>query len=355
MCADATVPKGDKAAPNLDGAALLAAIRVAYGLPAERLTFVPIGEVTEGYTVEARGGARYFAKVYGASRLARLSAERLPYTLPLACELHDKGLLPEVAYPMPTLSGALQASFGGQPLVLYPYIAGRLVTEGDFAAAEMMPRFAETVARLHNATPQLETPLPFETFDAPFRRDLLRGLRELERLGQDSRPGQRALRDLLLPRRQELLGHLAQLEALGDRACSQERALVLCHTDLAPTNLICDEAGRLHLLDWEGALLAPAEHDLVFFSGEHFAAFLADYRRCREQRVPLDPELFSFYFHRRNLEDLADWVARILWENATDEQDRHDLEGIQDDCLRWWDDLHAGPRLRAIVWEHNQE
>jgi hypothetical protein len=41
-------------------------------------------------------------------------------------------------------------------------------------------------------------------------------------------------------------------------------------------------------------------------------------------------------YYRRNLEDLADWVVRILRYNSNDEQDREDLQGIVEDCMSGW-------------------
>jgi hypothetical protein len=49
--------------------------------------------------------------------------------------------------------------------------------------------------------------------------------------------------------------------------------------------------------------------------------------------------VFGFYYYRRNLEDLADWVNRILHHNTTAEQDAEDLQGIEQDCLVGWPGL----------------
>jgi hypothetical protein len=65
--------------------------------------------------------------------------------------------------------------------------------------------------------------------------------------------------------------------------------------------------------------------------------------------IPLSGEIvkftvlvFRFYLYRRNLEDLTDWVFRILHENADDEQDQNDLRGIVEDCMSGWPDLEVG-------------
>ena len=55
--------------------------------------------------------------------------------------------------------------------------------------------------------------------------------------------------------------------------------------------------------------------------------------------MDLDPATFGFYIYRRNLEDLADWIVRILYEDNGEAQDREDLEGMAEDCISGWPDL----------------
>ena len=73
----------------------------------------------------------------------------------------------------------------------------------------------------------------------------------------------------------------------------------------------------LHLLDWNGALIGPPEHDLFMFAGtaffpaDRFGWFLDRYEAAF-RRVRLDAETFGFYFYRRTLEDLAGFVDSIV-------------------------------------------
>jgi len=62
--------------PAIDGASLLGRVREAYAAPAERLEFVPKGEVSLCYVGHCGGGTRYFLKLCDNSRLGRLSASR---------------------------------------------------------------------------------------------------------------------------------------------------------------------------------------------------------------------------------------------------------------------------------------
>jgi spectinomycin phosphotransferase len=149
------------------------------------------------------------------------------------------------------------------------------------------------------------------------------------------------LRDLLLPRKDDILGHLGRLRELQTLARMTRREVVLCHTDLWGGNLIQGDDGSLYILDWEGAVLAPPEHDLYPFTGERFGVFLATYER-EFRPVSLDGDIVRFYLYRRNLEDLTDWVFRILYENTDDEQDQNDLRGIVEDCMSGWPCLEGG-------------
>jgi spectinomycin phosphotransferase len=114
---------------------------------------------------------------------------------------------------------------------------------------------------------------------------------------------------------------------------------VLCHGDLIGDNLLRDRGGRLWLVDWDGAVLAPRELDLALFSGQGFERFLAHYRAAAGAR-DLDPDLVAFFLLRRNLDDLADWLGAMLDRDRPELQRHADLEGIRW-CLSRWTELEA--------------
>jgi hypothetical protein len=260
-------------------------------------------------------------------------------------QLYQKRLLPAVARPVPTRRGGFSLSHEGHLLILFHWIEGQMVGFGRLAD-DLLEELATWVGRLHASTPQIEWPdPPREWFDVPFEEDLLRDLDLLEGVGPADAVGKRALRRLLLPRRDEILGLLGRLRELQALARAREKALVICHTDLHGGNLILDAQGALHIVDWEGAWLAPPEHDLFFFAWEErfWDLFLPRYMQTLSlhgvRPARLDNETFGFYYYRRNLEDLAEWVARILHEDNGEAQDREDLEGIVEDCISGWPTL----------------
>jgi len=232
----------------------------------------------------------------------------------------------------------LKTCFDDHPLVLFNFIAGERVGYESPLPDEILAKLAGMVGILHRSTSDISVEHPrFESFDIPFEDELLKSLEALERITPGDNHGKRELQKLLLPRKEEILSNLNRLKELQHLAQAAEKEMVLCHTDLHGGNLIMTDQGELHILDWEGAVIAPPEHDLFAFAGEDrfFDLFLPNYER-EFGPVSLDSRVFGFYFYRRNLEDLTDWIVRILVENTDDEQNRNDLEGIVEDCISGW-------------------
>jgi spectinomycin phosphotransferase len=324
--------------PQIDRAALIKKVRQEYGIDIGKLTFLPEGMVSYRYIVDCLSGGRYFLKLFGDSRLEQISVSQLDFYLPLTWNLHSKGLLPNVPYPIKTRGDRFKIDFGGQPLVLFNFIDGKVIGCDTPLSDDILSRLASLVGILHKSTPEVGVGYSHvEGFDIIFEDELVDGLDALERITARDSQGKQALRELLLPRKGEILGYLNRLKELQRLARAAEKEMVLCHTDLHGDNLIMNDQGDLYILDWEGAILAPPEHDLFFFAWEDrfVDLFLANYER-EFGPVSLDSNVFGFYYYRRNLEDLTDWIVRILYENTDEKQNRSDLEGIVGDCIEGW-------------------
>ena len=119
--------------------------------------------------------------------------------------------------------------------------------------------------------------------------------------------------------------------------------MVVCHSNIHGGNLLKSNDGQLYLLDWENAMIAPPEHDLMFFAGEpgFFESFYPiNSHHVTSSRINL--KLLEFYFYRRALEDLADFILRINSRTGTPERDSEDLH----ECLGILDGL---PKIEKTV------
>jgi spectinomycin phosphotransferase len=335
--------------PYIDKPALMETIRQAYGYPVSALAFVPEGMVGCHYIANCANGERYFTTLLMDNYLATLQTKRLDFTLALMSSLHERGLFTAQPAIYRTLDGNLKTNFQGQPLILYEYIEGGNLGKAWPYTPEVLTGLGRLTAKLHRLTGELGMDIPYvEQFRLPFEEALLASLAELEQVPDDDRPGKVELRDFILPRRKILSDLLARLHELGKTARALNPPLVLVHTDLTPHNILRTPQGELFIVDWEGVMLAPAEHDLFIFAGEGFPALLAAY--CRAAREPrLHPELFAYYLHRRSLEDTTDFIISILHENTTAEKDHFELDLFISDYLSSWSFLE-----KSTEWAREQ-
>lgn len=320
--------------PAVDRAALLKALQQEYGISPRELRFVPTYCYASCYALEGTSGERYFVKVYGDWAPPTFVASSLEFYLPLTHELHARGILPNIAHPIPTLGGRFCTSFGGFLLILFDFIDGTVVGHGN-VTGEVLASLARMVGKLHRSAVQIELPRPLvERFDIVFDAELSRVLRELPQIAPDGRTAKRDLRDLLLRKRDQVWRYLGRLRELQARVKTADRPMVVCHTDLHGENLMMDEEGTLYILDWENAMVAPPEHDLFFFAGHDsfWEVFLPHYER-EFGPARLDLDMLGFYYYRRGLEDISCWLARILDGRGSEAQDQSDLKETAE-CLK---------------------
>ncbi len=312
--------------PPINRSQLIAAIRNLYGLQVAALQFVPIGFAAVCYVAVCEDGTRRFIKLWPTTHGDRAQMAQREPILHLLRALHERDLV-NVPYPLPTRSGAWWATGAGTPFAVFPFV------EGQAPPSTMPPtvrsEWARTMATLHRATPALADALPpRDTFDIPFEEELRRGLTALERMGPQARPGLRALRELVLPRRTDIMAQLARLHRLQHIVQRLRGPFVVCHTDMGGDNLLVDHNGTLVVLDWDDAMVAPPEHDLHEARGQDMVHFLDVYAAAGGAH-PLHLDHFAFYLLRRHLADMTARLLRILKEHTTPDGDADALHGIE--------------------------
>lgn len=322
--------------PDIDRARLIAAVREAYGLAAEQLRFMPVGFAAACYVVDDATGRQHFLKLWPNAR-GRSDTARRERSLRLTRALYERQLYPRVPYPLVTRDGALWASYAGAPFAIFQLLAGD--TPPPIWSPALQEEFGRTLAALHRATPALADVLPArETFAIRCEAGLRRGLAAVARIAPGARPGLRALREFVLPRKAEILAQLARLHGLQRVVRRLDSPFVLCHTDIGGDNLLVDDQGRLSVLDWDDASVAPPEYDLHEARWVGPARVLEVYTAAGGA-APLHLEHFAFALLRRHLEDMSARLERMLAPDAVAEADADLLDGIAAWGFAQWEAL----------------
>jgi spectinomycin phosphotransferase len=303
--------------PDLPDERLLDSLASGYGLRAATITFLPLGvDVNSAvYRVEADGRA-YFLK------LRRGAHDDLSVTLPAF--LVSRGLA-AVIPPLPTLDQQWTRQLGPYLLALYPFVDGVDGYQAELSEAQWI-ELGATLKRLHSLRlpPAIRRALSREDYSPRFRQRVQSFL---------GRAGSRAFDDPLAVELAALLAAqasrvqqlLAAAETLARQLPARARAQVLCHGDLHNGNLLLGAAGAFHIVDWDTALLAPQERDLMFVgsglgrpakAAQEAAWFYQGYGP-----VTVDAAVVAYYRCERIVQDIDAFTAEIL-ASAGPGQDR---------------------------------
>lgn len=305
--------------PDLDRARLLDHLRARYQPRAEQLEFVPFGLDSWAYVATCLDGSRVFVKLTGHGPAANAAHTEMRLLAALAAA----GV--PVPRPVPDREGTLVTSVDGYDVQVLEYLAGRNLEDETAWPDDLYGKVADVVAAVHASTPAVRSLVAREDFALPFLPRLVASLATIQAwpappAGADATLA--TLHGLVLPRAGEIDAAIERLERLRDLARGGRSVEVLCHTDIWGSNLILAAGGSLHLLDWNGARLAPPEADLFMFAGTsffppaRFGGFLERYERAF-RRVELDAERLGFYLYRRNLEDLAACLGDVVAGDTT--------------------------------------
>ncbi len=284
----------------------------AWGLNVRAVRETQGGFVARAFAVDAAEG-RFFLKMYELCRApARRCAQRVAAYMPamqwLAQNSPLRGRMPAAR---PTAAGGYAFADGGRACVLLEYMEGETLRDKPLSVPQAL-QLADIAAQLHSCGP--EAPGAFaiaEDFALPFAHSLAAELKS-----GAAGPASCTLASCREPLLRLCESALRQADALR----RSPPPFVLCHTDIHGYNLIAGPSG-LCLLDWEGLRLAPAEADMIFFARAPFReAFFAAYG-ARRPGFAINPDALRFYFARRKLEDVWEWIERLN-EEALPQKER---------------------------------
>ena len=245
---------------NLANDTLHACLRDRYRLAVVELAFLPLGHDASAWVYRARAadGGAYFVKARrGGVNEAGLAVPRY---------LHERGIA-RVDAPLPTSAGALWTAAGDYALVLYPFVPGATGMERGMTARQWADYGAQ-LRRVHDTTVggDLARLLRRDDFTSA-RAEKVRRLDAHIGVRAFDEPAARELAAFWRERRRAILTLMDRAEDLGRRLAEAALPLVLCHADIHTANVLLDAEGRVWLVDWDEAVFAPRERDLMFMVG----------------------------------------------------------------------------------------
>jgi spectinomycin phosphotransferase len=312
--------------PDIADDTVLASLLAAYNIHGAQVDFLPLGadQSSAVYRITAGDGRAYFLK------LRRGRFDEVSLALPKF--LGDQGI-EQIIAPLPATAGQLQVPMGDFHLALYPFVAGRDGYEVKMSKGQWRD-FAAALRRIHTAVlpPALGRQVRRESFSARWR-ETVKSTLVRARVGPFADALAEEAAVFLTSKLDEILTLVARGEQLAEAFQARAPKFVLCHADIHAGNLHLagDGDGACYIVDWDEAILAPKERDLMSIGGglmggwysaeEEEALFYAAYGQ-----TAVDPYGLAYYRYERILVDIAE-ISQQLFAAADSLEDRRQFFG----------------------------
>lgn len=291
---------------DLDEHDLAGCLAHGWGVRVARSEHVPVGGGSYHWRVDDAAGRRHWVTADDLDRKPFLgetqdaSFEGLRSALETACALRRSGLEFVVA-PVPTSGGEVVRHLGPRYAVaLYPFLEGTTFQFGELLPPAEQAELAGMLARLHRATQQVAAIARPAGPLVPERDGLEHALGDLGRAWAGG-PFSEPARALLARHAAGVRRLLAAFDALVDGVTAEGPEPVITHGEPHPGNLLA-AGGRLHLVDWDTAALAPRERDLWLLDAGSGEGLL---RYAEASGLQPSPAALRLYRLRWQLDDIS--------------------------------------------------
>ncbi|MEU7846778.1 phosphotransferase enzyme family protein [Micromonospora parva] len=288
-------------------------VRAGFGLRLSTMERVNHGADQHArlWLAQAADGGRYAVKLSGGGT---------PAGLVVTAHLAGQGV-PGIAAPLRSVDGRLSIDHDGRRLSVVPWVSDQRALDGPMTGAHWRA-YGEVLAAVHAVpvTEELSRLLPMGGAAYPSIVTATRAV--AERLRD---PDQGDLADPLVAElagvwsavadRLRFLTREVERRAAGQRG--RPGSHVVCHGDPHLGNLLLGADGQVWLIDWDDAVLAPPECDLMFVLGGvlAFAPITPDQQRAvlaGYGTTEVDRARLAWFLAVRALDDISDWTRQAL-------------------------------------------
>jgi len=279
--------------------------------------------------------------VDGSSYAVKLSGGGTAAGMVVSAYLAEHGV-PGVVGPVPARSGRLWSEREGRRLSVVPWVSDDRALGGGMSPGHWAS-YGALLAKVHATavTDALAKLLPREDHTHERVASNIRALDSRLHISVDEPTGAGVPADYLARAlAQEWCAAaglvstlLEQADGLGRELRTRHTPSVVCHGDSHLGNVLIGADGRVWLIDWDDAVLAPPERDLMFVIGgvlafapvspEEQSWFFDGYGAAE-----IDPVRLAYYRCTRALEDLAYPAAQVVDVHRYAEPERADALSI---------------------------
>jgi spectinomycin phosphotransferase len=312
--------------PALAEDRIVGALEAGFGIRVAALAFLPVGNdaASWAYRVEVPRGPSLFLKVRAGPAMPGAA-------VPDHLQRHG---VPLVLGPLRTGAGAPSLVVDRFALALYPMLEARTGAEVGLAA-DQWRRLGRAVARVHAVPVAPLAGLVGRERFRPSRRELLPDLEALVETASVDDPVAARLAACWRAHRDAIAALVDRADRLGRGVARGRAPQVLRHGDLHSWNVLVEADGRLWIVDWDEAVVAPRERDLFFVVGGighglvgpgDTDSFLQGYGGTDP-----DPRLLAYYRCAWAVQDIAAYGEQALLAPGLGEASRRDaVAGFED-------------------------
>lgn len=302
-------------------------LRDEYGLRVEKISILPLGADpnTCVYHVETKDETRFFVKV------KKGDFNEASVTIPSF--LGNSGIK-QVIPALATQTGQLWADLTPFKLILYPFVEGHPAFEGIMSNQQWL-EFGAALKRFHssNIPANITSKIQADNFSPRWRDKIKTILGNIEKQTFDESVALE-LANFLKSKKCEILEIVNRAEQLAEYLLEQPLEFILCHADIHGWNLLIDNNGALHIVDWDWLIFAPKERDLMFIGGGHGDS---GYTPQEEEtmfykgygQTNINQNALAYYRYDRILNDMAEDCHLISLPDEEEENRKEALEDVK--------------------------
>ena len=296
---------------------MAAVLKEYYGIAVTHMEQLEGGWSASAFLIQD-GSKKYFLKVYNRKKPSIVQwIDAIDRYIPLVQWLHDNTVLSNnLVNPILTKSKGNKCKDEEYVYLLSEYVEGVTIGENSLNQNQIH-ELARILGVLHASTSRIPNKLKElqlkERFDTEFC-DFLSSFLHNDLHGKED-----TVLQAVKPYTNCLLEKIDRMRLLSKNLKQKPQQFVLCHADAHNWNVM--QGQNVMLIDWECLKLAPQEQDLILQVTEPYAEqFLSEYTKYMDYHEP-DLDAFEFYFLKRKLEDIWEWIKDLRIEGLTKSED----------------------------------